>query len=91
MAEPVVAAAPLFQAVLLGSAVLVPFAEFRHRQIQNSGLMFVIDFSDWDVQVLMWIVAMSSIIHLLMIWGEVSLTHPLPFAARRLGNGKRTL
>ncbi|HET7112092.1 MAG TPA: 4Fe-4S dicluster domain-containing protein [Pyrinomonadaceae bacterium] len=65
-----------FQAVLLGSAVLLPFAEFRHRQIRNSGLMFVIDFSYWDVQVMMWIVAMSSIIHLLMVWGEVSLTHP---------------
>ena len=44
-----------FQAVLAGSAVLLPW---------------VVDSR------LAWILAISSFVHLLMVWGEVSLTHP---------------
>jgi formate-dependent nitrite reductase membrane component NrfD len=44
-----------FQAVLAGSAVLLPLVD-DHR--------------------LAWILAITSFVHLLMIWGEVSLTHP---------------
>ena len=65
-----------FQAVLLGAAVLLPLAEYRHRSINNSGLLFYIDYSYWDVERMAWILAVSSLVHLLMVWGEVSLTHP---------------
>jgi Fe-S-cluster-containing dehydrogenase component/formate-dependent nitrite reductase membrane component NrfD len=53
-----------FQAVLLGSAVLLPIASLMGN----------------DVGLLLWIVAISSLIHLLMVWGEVSLTHPTAHA-----------
>jgi Fe-S-cluster-containing dehydrogenase component/formate-dependent nitrite reductase membrane component NrfD len=50
----------VFQAALLGSAVLLPFAP------ENT--------------LLLWILAITSVIHLLMIWGEVSVTHPTAHA-----------
>lgn len=62
-----------FQAVLLGSAVLLPFAEFRRQNM--SGLLAFIDFSHLEVERLSWVLAITSFIHLLMVWGEVSLTH----------------
>lgn len=48
------------QAVLVGSAALLPFALRLEPVI---------------VLPLLWIVAASSLVHLLMIWGEISLTH----------------
>jgi formate-dependent nitrite reductase membrane component NrfD/ferredoxin len=51
----------VFQAALLGSAVLLPFAGA-------------------ESIVLQWILAISSAVHLLMILGEVSLTHPTAHA-----------
>ena len=33
-----------------------------------------------EVVWLLWILAISSVIHLLMVWGEVSLTHPTAHA-----------
>jgi formate-dependent nitrite reductase membrane component NrfD/ferredoxin len=66
----------LFQAVLLGSAVLLPLAEYRRRWTSSRDLMFVIDFSSVEVDRLAWVLASASLIHLLMVWGEVSLTHP---------------
>jgi Fe-S-cluster-containing dehydrogenase component/formate-dependent nitrite reductase membrane component NrfD len=53
------------QALLLGSAALLPFAAWHEPEI---------------VSPLLWILALSSLIHLLMIWGEVSLTHPTAHA-----------
>ena len=53
-----------FQAVLLGSAVLLPIASLMRN----------------DVKLLLWIVAIASVVHLLMVWGEVSLTHPTAHA-----------
>jgi Fe-S-cluster-containing dehydrogenase component/formate-dependent nitrite reductase membrane component NrfD len=53
-----------FQSVLLGSAVLLPIASLMGN----------------DVGLLLWIVAISSLIHLLMVCGEVSLTHPTAHA-----------
>ena len=64
-----------FQAVLLGSAVLLPLAELHQRQPKRT-LVGVIDFSYMEVLWLSWILAISTLIHLLMVWGEVSLTHP---------------
>jgi len=52
------------QAALLGAAVLLPL----------SSLMWS------DVTLLLWILAITSLIHLLMVWGEVSLTHPTAHA-----------
>jgi Fe-S-cluster-containing dehydrogenase component/formate-dependent nitrite reductase membrane component NrfD len=55
----------LVQALLLGSAMLVPFAVWYESEI---------------VSPLLWILALSTLTHLLMIWGEVSLTHPTAHA-----------
>jgi Fe-S-cluster-containing hydrogenase components 1 len=55
----------LVQALLLGSAVLAPFA-FR--------------FSQENLKPLLWILGATSLLHLLMIWGEVTLTHPTAHA-----------
>src|SRR4029079_13050551 len=54
----------VFQAALLGSAMLLPVASVMNNQ----------------VDLLLWILAITSIIHLLMVWGEVSLTHPTAHA-----------
>jgi Fe-S-cluster-containing dehydrogenase component/formate-dependent nitrite reductase membrane component NrfD len=53
----------LVQSLLLGSAVLLPLATY----LEVSSLVVV-----WP---LTWILGITSLIHLLMIWGEVSLTH----------------
>lgn len=53
-----------FQAALLGAAVLSPVASI----------------TGGNVDVLLWILAITGLIHLLMVWGEVSLTHPTAHA-----------
>ncbi|MCU1264211.1 MAG: Fe-S-cluster-containing hydrogenase component 1 [Acidobacteria bacterium] len=53
------------QAMLLGSAALLPFAAWYQAEI---------------VTPLLWLLAISTLVHLLMIWGEVSLTHPTAHA-----------
>jgi Fe-S-cluster-containing dehydrogenase component/formate-dependent nitrite reductase membrane component NrfD len=56
----------LVQAMLLGAAALLPFAVHLEPVTElNRGV----------VQPLLWILAVSSLMHVLMIWGEVSLTH----------------
>jgi Fe-S-cluster-containing dehydrogenase component/formate-dependent nitrite reductase membrane component NrfD len=50
----------LEQALLLGSAILLPLAA---------------QFEPDAVSTLLWILAVTSLLHLLMVWGEVSLTH----------------
>ena len=52
------------QAAVLGSAVLLPIATM----VRNA------------VNLLLWILAVTTVIHLLMVWGEVSLTHPTAHA-----------
>jgi formate-dependent nitrite reductase membrane component NrfD len=64
-----------FQAILLGAAVLLPLAVL-HQRWPKRELVGFIDFSYMDVFWLSWALAISTFIHLLMIWGEVSLTHP---------------
>jgi Fe-S-cluster-containing dehydrogenase component/formate-dependent nitrite reductase membrane component NrfD len=56
----------LVQALLLGSAALMPFALWLEPQA---------------VSPLAWTLGATSLIHLLMVWGEVSLTHPTAHAA----------
>jgi Ni/Fe-hydrogenase subunit HybB-like protein len=53
------------QSLLLGSAALLPFALW----LEPNALA-----------PLAWILAASSLIHLLMVWGEVTLTHPTAHA-----------
>jgi Ni/Fe-hydrogenase subunit HybB-like protein len=57
----------LVQAVLLGSAVLLP-----------ASFWFLLTFD--SIRPLMFVLAISSIAHLLMVWGEVSLVHPTAHA-----------
>ena len=52
------------QAALLGAAVLLPIASVMGN----------------DIIMLSWILTITSFIHLLMVWGEVSLTHPTAHA-----------
>jgi formate-dependent nitrite reductase membrane component NrfD len=55
----------LLQALLLGSAALLPFATWLSPRL---------------VFALLLILAVTSVLHLLMIWGEVTLTHPTAHA-----------
>jgi len=55
----------LIQAVLLGAAALLPFATWYEPEV---------------VSPLLWILALSTLLHLLLTWGEVSLTHPTAHA-----------
>lgn len=53
------------QSLLVGSAVLAPLAFWLEEQL---------------VETLLWIQCLTSLLHLLFIWGEVSLTHPTAHA-----------
>lgn len=55
----------LLQALLLGSAALLPFATWLSPRL---------------VFALLLILAVTSVLHLLMVWGEVTLTHPTAHA-----------
>ena len=57
------------QALLLGAAALLPFA-----------LYFRISGAISGVSPLLWTIAITSLIHVLMVWGEISLTHPTSHA-----------
>ena len=61
----------LMQALLLGSASLLPLAIYL--ELNTVRPVSII----WA---LTWVFAISSLLHLLMIWGEVSLTHPTAHA-----------
>jgi Ni/Fe-hydrogenase subunit HybB-like protein len=65
------------QALLLGSAVLLPVA--ARLQGTRSALTFI-DTVPPAVLALLWVFAVTSLLHMLMIWGEVSLTHPTAHA-----------
>jgi len=55
----------LVQSLQLGSAALLPFAAWIETEL---------------VSPLLWVLGITSLLHLLMIWGEVSLTHPTAHA-----------
>jgi Fe-S-cluster-containing dehydrogenase component/formate-dependent nitrite reductase membrane component NrfD len=61
----------LMQALLLGSASLLPLAIYLELNTVRPVSI---------ISALTWIFAISSLLHLLMIWGEVSLTHPTAHA-----------
>jgi formate-dependent nitrite reductase membrane component NrfD len=56
----------LVQALVAGSAALLPFAAWREEAA---------------VAPLAWVLSISSVLHLLMVWGETTLTHPTAHAA----------
>ncbi|HEU4766189.1 MAG TPA: 4Fe-4S dicluster domain-containing protein [Pyrinomonadaceae bacterium] len=67
----------LVQSMLLGSAVLVMLAVRYGGATSNDGMFRSAPAAvDWAV----WILLGTSLIHLLMVWGEVSLTHPTSHA-----------
>jgi formate-dependent nitrite reductase membrane component NrfD/ferredoxin len=63
----------LVQALLLGAAVWLPIAAWMQgtRSISDT----LISFPPLAFTCSLWILAVTSLLHLLMIWGEVSLTH----------------
>ena len=66
-----------FQSGLLGSATLLPVLIIFG---ETSAVERFLGFARPEAVLLMWILAITSAIHLLMIWGEVSLTHPTAHA-----------
>jgi Fe-S-cluster-containing dehydrogenase component/formate-dependent nitrite reductase membrane component NrfD len=70
------------QTLLLGSAVLLLcFAVIKGTMVSDSMSLFgMIDTFRPEVIALVWTLGVSSLLHLLMIWGEVSLTHPTAHA-----------
>jgi formate-dependent nitrite reductase membrane component NrfD/ferredoxin len=69
----------IVQALLLGSSVLMLTV------VGLSGMMApdapgFIDTVRLEIVFLVWLLAFSSLLHLLMVWGEVSLTHPTAHA-----------
>ncbi len=75
----------LVQSLLLSSAawlllnIFYPYAEVRPRRLPNQA-SFSLAGPDDLMSPLLWILAVASLVHLLMIWGEVSLTHPTAHA-----------
>jgi formate-dependent nitrite reductase membrane component NrfD len=69
----------LVQSLLLGSAVLLPLVVILKGEMSSDFLSFIATVR-WEVTYLLWFLAISSFIHLLMIWGEVTLTHPTAHA-----------
>jgi formate-dependent nitrite reductase membrane component NrfD len=61
----------LIQAMLLGSASLLPLAS-RYEPTTR--------FGPNAITTLLWILAVTSLLHILMVWGEVSLSHPTAHA-----------
>jgi Ni/Fe-hydrogenase subunit HybB-like protein len=68
------------QALLLGSAVLSLLVVFYSETVVSDEISGMIGFIRKDFLALLWILAASSLLHLLMICGEVSLTHPTAHA-----------
>jgi formate-dependent nitrite reductase membrane component NrfD len=64
------------QAILLGSAVLLVFAVWQ----SGTSVDRFLGTANSLVLACVWLLATSSLLHLLMIWGEVSLTHPTAHA-----------
>jgi formate-dependent nitrite reductase membrane component NrfD/ferredoxin len=71
----------LIQALILGASVLIPFSGlfrdferasflFRHPGASERALPRFA-----EIEPLIWILALGTLIHLLMLWGETSLTH----------------
>jgi formate-dependent nitrite reductase membrane component NrfD len=66
-----------FQAIMLGSAILLPLMVLLRNITAVERFM---GFMQPEARFLLWLLAVSSFIHLFMVWGEVSLTHPTAHA-----------
>ena len=66
-----------FQAMLLGSAVLLPSTVLMRGAMAPDG---IIDSIRPEVYWLLWTLGISSFVHLLMVSGEVTMTHPTSHA-----------
>jgi Fe-S-cluster-containing dehydrogenase component/formate-dependent nitrite reductase membrane component NrfD len=69
----------LVQALLLGSAVLVAVSSLMEKS-PSDDVSLMIGGYPLGFVTSMWILGIASLLHLLMIWGEVSLTHPTAHA-----------
>jgi Ni/Fe-hydrogenase subunit HybB-like protein len=66
----------LGQAFLLGSVVLLlAFVYLKGMTISDDMTSGVIDTIRPEIITLLWLTALASLLHVLMVWGEVSLTH----------------
>jgi Fe-S-cluster-containing dehydrogenase component/formate-dependent nitrite reductase membrane component NrfD len=65
----------IIQALLLGSAVLMPPLVWIDGATQSDDLSGMLDFVRPEIHYLRWVLVICSLLHLLMVWGEVSLTH----------------
>ena len=71
----------LVQALLLGSAVLLLILAGLGDWIRpETDLLYYISPRGLEMNDLIWFLAVTSLVHLLMVWGEVSLTHPTAHA-----------
>ena len=70
----------LVQALLLGSGVLLLFFVWFKGTMASDDLSGMLDTIRPEILSLLWVLAVTSLLHLLMIWGEVSLTHPTAHA-----------
>jgi Fe-S-cluster-containing dehydrogenase component/formate-dependent nitrite reductase membrane component NrfD len=66
-----------FQSMLLGSAVLLPVLVTSRNAGAVERFLGVVRA---DTNLLLWVLTIASFVHLLMVWGEVSLTHPTAHA-----------
>jgi formate-dependent nitrite reductase membrane component NrfD/ferredoxin len=72
----------LVQALLLGSGFFLLVAVSIQGTVARDGM---IDVTPNSVLVLLWTLAVTTMLHLLMIWGEVSLTHATAHARLAVG------
>src|SRR6185312_16147627 len=70
----------LVQAMLLGAALMILPILWFEGLMQSDSMTGFVDTIRFDLVCLRWIVAICSLLNLLMIWGEVSLTHPTAHA-----------
>lgn len=73
--NPLLPAHLLVQALLLGSAALLLISVAVSGAMPEHSILGTIDTIRAEIFSLIWILAAASVVHLLMIWGEVSLTH----------------
>jgi formate-dependent nitrite reductase membrane component NrfD len=66
-----------FQSILAGSAVLLPVMVLYQN---TSALEYFLAVGRAETNLLLWILTITTAIHLLMVWGEVSVTHPTAHA-----------
>lgn len=67
----------LVQALLLGSAMLLPILMVALLGLDRRSVTQALSITG---HVLLWLLALASVVHVLMVWGEVTLVHPTAHA-----------